>query len=85
MYRRSRDTYGRPRIQANLRDEYIHVGGKRIWRLMRERKLRGRVLAIRPQAKKPATASVAATGSLVVEMRGLEPLTPYMRSKCSTS
>jgi len=41
LYRRSRDTYGRPRIQADLHDEGIWISNKRAARLMRERKIRG--------------------------------------------
>ena len=41
FYRKSRNTYGRPRIQADLRDEGINVSDKRVARLMRERKLCG--------------------------------------------
>lgn len=40
-HRRSRGTYGRPRIQADLRDEGIRASDKRIARLMRERKIYG--------------------------------------------
>jgi putative transposase len=41
MYRKSRSTYGRPRIQAELVDEGIRVGDKRVARLMRERHCHG--------------------------------------------
>ncbi len=41
LYRKSRDTYGRPRIHDDLRDEHFRVGGKRIARLMRERHIQG--------------------------------------------
>ncbi len=41
LYRRSRSTYGRPRIHAELIDEGIHVSGKRVARLMRERNIHG--------------------------------------------
>jgi putative transposase len=41
IYRRSRSTYGRPRIQAELRDEGIRAGDKRVARLMRERLCEG--------------------------------------------
>ena len=41
MHRQSRQTYGRPRIQADLRDDGIWVGDKRVARLMRERKIHG--------------------------------------------
>jgi putative transposase len=41
IYRRSRSTYGRPRIHAELTDDGIHVSGKRVARLMRERNIHG--------------------------------------------
>jgi putative transposase len=41
LHRQSRSTYGRPRIQADLRDAGIRVSDKRVARLMRERSLRG--------------------------------------------
>jgi putative transposase len=41
LHRRSRDLYGRPRILADLRDEGVWVGGKRVARLMRERNIKG--------------------------------------------
>jgi putative transposase len=41
LYRQSGETYGRPRIQADLRDERIHASDKRVARLMRERKIQG--------------------------------------------
>ena len=41
LHRQSRDIYGRPRIQADLRDDGIFVGDKRVARLMRERKIKG--------------------------------------------
>ena len=41
IYRRSRSTYGRRRIQAELRDEGIRAGDKRVARLMRERMCHG--------------------------------------------
>ena len=40
-WRESRETYGRPRIQADLIDEGIHVSDKRVARLMRERSIHG--------------------------------------------
>jgi putative transposase len=40
-WRNSRETYGRPRIQADLVDEGIHVSDKRVARLMRERRIHG--------------------------------------------
>jgi len=34
IHEASRQTYGAPRIHAELADEGVHVGRKRIWRLM---------------------------------------------------
>jgi putative transposase len=45
IYRRSRETYGSPNIHAELADDYdIHVGRKRVARLMRSAGLRGATL-----------------------------------------
>jgi putative transposase len=41
LHRQSRCTYGRPRIQADLREVGIRVGDKRVARLMRARRLHG--------------------------------------------
>ena len=41
LHQASHETYGRPRIQADLRDEEIHVSDKRVARLMRERNVQG--------------------------------------------
>lgn len=41
FYDASRQTYGRPRIQADLRDVGIHTSDKRVARLMRERNIQG--------------------------------------------
>lgn len=41
IHRHSRSTYGRPRIQAELRDVGVRVGDKRVARLMRERSCHG--------------------------------------------
>jgi putative transposase len=41
LWRESRETYGRPRIQADLIDEGIHVSDKRVARLMKERNIHG--------------------------------------------
>jgi putative transposase len=41
IHRRSRQTYGAPRIHAELRAQGIRVGGKRVARLMRAAGLRG--------------------------------------------
>jgi putative transposase len=45
IHRRSRETYGAPSIHAELADDHgIHVGRKRVARLMRENGLRGATL-----------------------------------------
>jgi hypothetical protein len=41
LWRESRETYGHPRIQADLIDEGIHVSDKRVARLMKERNIHG--------------------------------------------
>ena len=41
LHRESTEAYGRPRIQADLRDENIFVSDKRVARLMRERNIQG--------------------------------------------
>ena len=41
LHRQSDSTYGRPRLQADLRDEGVRVSDKRVARLMRERSLHG--------------------------------------------
>ncbi len=41
LHRASRENYGRPRIQADLRDEKVFVSDKRVARLMRERNIQG--------------------------------------------
>jgi putative transposase len=41
IHRRSRNTYGRPRVKAELRDAGIVISNDRLWRLMRERGLEG--------------------------------------------
>jgi putative transposase len=45
LHRKSRSTYGRPRIQADLRDEGVHASDKRVARLMRERGIKEQVVA----------------------------------------
>jgi transposase InsO family protein len=42
IYDFSRGTYGWPRVRKALRDEGVHVGGKRVARIMRQRGLIGR-------------------------------------------
>ena len=41
IHRRSRNTYGRPRIKAELKDDGITLSNDRLARLMNERKLQG--------------------------------------------
>ncbi len=58
--RRSRSTYGRPRIHAELVDEGIRISGKRVARLMRNRSICGAsrrkttITTIRDHDAKPA-------------------------------
>ena len=41
LHRVSNETHGRPRIQADLRNENIFASDKRVARLMRERNIQG--------------------------------------------
>jgi len=41
IHRRSRNTYGRPRIKAELKDEGVSISNDRLARLMNERQLQG--------------------------------------------
>jgi putative transposase len=41
IHRQSRGTYGRPRVHAELKEDEVHIGGKRITRLMRQAGLQG--------------------------------------------
>jgi putative transposase len=41
IHRQSRGTYGRPRVQAELKEEGVHIGCKRVTRLMRQAGLQG--------------------------------------------
>ena len=41
IHRRSRNTYGRPRIKAELKDDGISISNDRLARLMNERQLQG--------------------------------------------
>lgn len=65
IYLRSRSTYGRPRVHAELRDDGIAVSGKRVARLMRERGLCGAsrrkfvVTTVRDKKARPAPDLVA--------------------------
>jgi putative transposase len=61
IHRKSRSTYGRPRIHAELRDEGISISGKRVARLMRERRIYGAsrrkftVTTVRDRDARPAS------------------------------
>ncbi len=63
IHRRSRSTYGRPSIHAELREEGIAVSNKRIARLMRERHIQGAsrrrttVTTVRDRDARPAPRS----------------------------
>ena len=60
LWRTSRETYGRPRLQSDLIDEGIHASDKRIARLICERKIagasrrKGFKTTIRDRAARPA-------------------------------
>lgn len=60
IHRRSRQTYGAPRIHAELREKGVRVGCKRVARLMRAEKLRGVsrrnwiITTVRDRAARPA-------------------------------
>lgn len=60
FHRQSRCTYGRPKIQADLKDEGIAVSGKRVARLMRECGIcgvfrrKGTITTIRNRDARPA-------------------------------
>jgi putative transposase len=61
LFRASEETYGRPRLQADLRDGHIHVSDKRMARLMRERNIvgacrrkQGPTTTVRDMEAKPA-------------------------------
>jgi len=52
IHTRSRETYGSPRIHRSLKDQGIHVSGKRVARLMREIGIKGRVVTVTRRAPK---------------------------------
>jgi putative transposase len=60
IHQRSRSTYGRPRVHAELAEEGIRVGSKRVARLMRSRSIHGAlrrktvVTTIRDRDARPA-------------------------------
>jgi putative transposase len=41
IHQKSRETYGRPRVHAELKDDGVHIGCKRVSRLMRQAGLQG--------------------------------------------
>ena len=41
LHRKSRSTYGRPRLRADLHDEGFRISDKRLARIMRERRIVG--------------------------------------------
>jgi putative transposase len=41
IHRQSRGTYGRPRVHAELKEDGVHIGCKRVTRLMRQAGLQG--------------------------------------------
>ena len=57
IHKRSRRTYGAPRIHAELKDEGVHVSRKRVARLMRAAGLRGVSRRKRPTTTLPGPAS----------------------------
>ncbi len=57
IHKRSRGTYGAPRIHAELKDEGVRVGRKRVARLMREAGLRGVSRRKRPTTTLPGPSS----------------------------
>jgi putative transposase len=60
FHRKSRGNYGRPRLQADLRDEGVYASDRRVARLMRERNIQGAtrrkgfVTTIRDRDARPA-------------------------------
>jgi putative transposase len=63
IHAESRETYGSPRIHAALQAEGIHVGKKRVARLMKEAGLRGA-----SRRKRPSTTVRADTGRPVPDL-----------------
>lgn len=61
IFKKSRGTYGSPRVHAALRHEGIKVGRKRVERLMREAKLIGRVWRV--TSRIPAFKKYIASGN----------------------
>lgn len=52
IHARSRTTYGSPRIHRSLQHQGVHVGAKRVARLMRENGIKGRVVTVTRRAPK---------------------------------
>jgi putative transposase len=65
IYRRSRETYGAPRIHAELRFEGICCGRKRVARLMREAGIRGCCRGRKARTARPKVERMPAAPDLV--------------------
>lgn len=52
IHARSREAYGSPRIHRSLRNQGVHVGSKRVARLMRDMGIKGRVVTVTRRAPK---------------------------------
>ena len=52
IHGRSRKTYGSPRVHRSLKDQGIHVGEKRVARLMRDLGIKGRVVTVTRRSPK---------------------------------
>ena len=50
IHSKSRDTYGSPRVHRSLKSAGVHVGEKRVARLMRECGIKGRVVTVTRRA-----------------------------------
>lgn len=61
IYEASREVYGSPRVHQMLRRQGVRVGKKRVERLMRESKLRGRV--VRVTRRKPGLKQFVASNN----------------------
>lgn len=52
VHSKSRNTYGSPRVHRSLKQAGVHVGEKRVARLMREAGIKGRVVTVTRRAPK---------------------------------